>query len=113
MENNPTGVEELFEKVKDYVETTIDLFKLKAINKVSGLLSSLIASVILLLFGFMVIIFITVGLALLIGMWLGNAFWGFFIMAGIYIIAGLIIYAARRKILKEPISNVLIKELVD
>jgi hypothetical protein len=113
MENNPTSVEELFSKLKDYVETSIDLFKLKAINKVSGLLSTLIVSVILIMLLFLLIICITIGLALLIGMWLGHAFWGFFIMAAVYIIIGLVIYKSKNKILKEPISNTLIKELVD
>ncbi|MGN6530695.1 MAG: phage holin family protein [Ginsengibacter sp.] len=113
MENNPTSIEELFGKLKDYVETTIDLLKLKGINKVSGLLSTLIVSIILILLLFMVLICITVGLSLLLGMWLGHAFWGFFIMACIYIIIGLVLYKSKNKLLKEPISNTLIKELVD
>ncbi len=113
MENNPTSIEELFGKLKDYVETTIDLFKLKGINKVSGLLSTLIVSIILISLLFMVLICITVGLSLLIGMWLGHAFWGFFIMAGIYIIIGLVLFKSKNKLLKEPISNTFIKELVD
>lgn len=113
MENNPTSVEVLFNKLKDYIETTVDLFKLKGINKVSGLLSTIIVSVILILLLFLMLFCISIGLALLIGMWLGHAFWGFFIMAGIYIIIGLVMYKSKNKLLKEPISNKLIKELVD
>lgn len=113
MENNPTSVEVLFNKLKDYIETTIDLYKLKGINKVSGLLSTIIVSVILILLLFLMLVCITIGLALLIGMWLGHAFWGFFIMAAIYIIIGLVMYKSKNKLLKEPISNTLIKELVD
>jgi hypothetical protein len=113
MENNPTSVEELFSKLKDYVETTIDLFKLKGISKVSGLASTIIVSVILILLLFLVLFCISIGLALLIGMWLGHAFWGFFIMAAIYIIIGLVMFKSKNKLLKEPISNILIKQLVD
>ena len=47
MENKPTNVEELFEKLRDYADTRIDLFKLKSINKVSGFMSSVMASLIL------------------------------------------------------------------
>lgn len=113
MENDPTAVEELFYKLKDYVETTADLFKLKAINKVSGFTSTLIVSVVLIVLLFLILICISFGFALLIGVWLGQAFWGFFIMGILYLIIGLILFSKRNKILKEPISNKFIKELID
>jgi len=113
MENDPTSVEALFYKLKDYIETTIDLYKLKAINKVLGFTSTVIGSIILIVLLFLAMICISTGFALLIGVWLGNAYWGFFIMGALYIIIGLVLYAARKKILKEPISNKLIKELID
>jgi len=113
MENDPTAVEELFYKLKDYGETTVDLYKLKAINKVSGFTSNLIVLIVLIVLLFLILICISAGFALLIGVWLGQAFWGFFIMGVLYLIAGLILFANRRKILKEPISNKLLKELID
>ena len=113
MENGPTAVEELFYKLKDYGETTVDLYKLKAINKVSGFTSTLIVSVILIILLFLIMICVSVGFALLIGLWLGQAFWGFFVMGILYLIIGLILYSNRKKILKDPISNKFIKELID
>lgn len=113
MENDTTIVEELFYKLKDYGETTLDLYKLKAISKVSGIISGAITSVLLLVLFFLVLICISVGLSLLIGSWLGHVYWGFFIMTAIYIIIGLILFAGRKKYLKGPISDKLIKELID
>ena len=113
MEKETTTVEELFYKLKDYGDTRLDLFKLKAIQKVSSFLSTLIVSVILIILLLLVLICISVGFALLAGNWLGNAFLGFFIMAGIYIIIGFILYSTRKKVLKQPISDKLIKELLD
>lgn len=113
MENNLTNVEELFEKLKDYADTRYTLFKLKAINKVSGTLSKFISTVILIAILALVIVFLSVAVALLIGEWLGAAYWGFFIVAAIYIIIGLILYSARNKFLRDPISNKLLKELLD
>ncbi|MEO6894393.1 MAG: phage holin family protein [Ginsengibacter sp.] len=113
MENAPTAVEELFYKLKDYIETTADLFKLKAINKVSGFTSTLIVSIVLIILLFLIMICISFGFALLIGDWLGHAYWGFFIMGILYLIIGLILFSNRNKILKEPISNKFIKELID
>lgn len=113
MENKTTNVEDLFYKVKDYADTRIDLFKLKAISKVSGILSSIISGVVLVLLLLMVLICITIGLSLLIGSALGHAWLGFLIMAGVYVIIGLIIFMSRSKLLKTPISNKFIKSFVD
>lgn|SRR5690242_4546532 len=113
MQNDPTAVEELFYKLKDYAETTVDLFKLKAINKVSGFTSTLIVSIILIVLLFVILICLSVGFALLIGSWLGHAYWGFFIMGVLYIIIGLALFAGRKKLLKTPIANKFIKELID
>ena len=113
MENKTTNVEELFYKLKDYADTRIDLFKLKAISKVSGVLSSVISGVVLVLLFFMVLICITIGFALLIGNALGQIWLGFLIMAGIYIVIGLIMFMSRAKFIKTPISNKFIKEFVD
>ncbi len=113
MENKLTSVEELFYKLKEYGDTRLDLFKLKGINKISGFLSSLIVAVILVVILFLVLVCITIGAALLIGSLLGKAYYGFLIIAALYIIIGLILYSGRGKYLKKPISNKLIKELMD
>ncbi len=113
MENDPTAVEELFYKLKEYVETTVDLYKLKAINKITEYTTGIIVSIFLMALLFLVLICISTGFALLIGIWLGNAYWGFFIMGALYIIIGLALFAGRKKFLKEPISKKLIKELLD
>ena len=69
MESNPTNVEELFQKVKDYADVRINLFKLKAINKVSGFVSSFFTTVVMLIIFYIVFLCITIGLAL----WIGEA----------------------------------------
>ena len=113
MEKDTTIVEELFYKLKDYGETTLDLYKLKAISKVSGVISATITSVLLLVLFFLILICLSVGLSLLIGSWLNHVYWGFFIMTGAYVIIGLILLVGRKKILKAPIADKRIKELID
>ncbi|MEO6134232.1 MAG: phage holin family protein [Ginsengibacter sp.] len=113
MENKPTSVEELFLKLKEYGDTRLDLFRLKAINKVSAFFSSLVTSILLLVIFFLVLICLTIGVALYIGTFLGAPYYGFFIMGGIYLIIGLVFFYSKAKLLKTPISNKLIKELMD
>lgn len=113
MDSKPTNLEELFQKLKDYADVRLDLFKLKSVNKISGFMSTIISIVTLIaLFG-AVILCITIGVALLIGSWLGHSYYGFFIVGGIYLITGLVIYSRRDKLIKTKVSNKLIKELID
>lgn len=113
MEYKQTNVEELFYKLKEYGDTRLDLFKLKAINKVSGFLGTLITSIILVCLLLLILVCISVGLSILIGSAIGSMAGGFFIMAAIYMIIGLVLFSTRTKILKTPISNKLIKDLID
>ncbi len=113
MEDKPTGIEELFNKLKDYAETRLDLYKLMAINKVSGFFSTFVTMLILLMILFTVILCISIGAALLIGQWLGAASYGFFIIAGLYLIIGLVLYSMRGSIIRNSVSDKLIKEMVD
>ena len=113
MENQTTSVESLLEKIRNYVETRLDLLKLKAIDKSAGVLSAFVSMLIIILILFICIILLNVGLALLIGECLGKAWYGFFIMAGVNALAGLVLYLARNKWVKTPMSNSLIKNLLD
>lgn len=108
-----TSVEELFDKLRDYIDTTVDLFKLKSIKKVSGFLSTFTIAIILLGVSFLVLTLLSIGFALLIGAWLGKMYYGFFVMGGIFIIIGLVLYSRRKKWLKITISDKLIQELFD
>lgn len=113
MENKTTSVEELFIKLKEYGDTRLDLFKLKSINKISSFFSTLITSLILLIFLFLVLLCVTIGVALWLGFLLGKFYYGFFIVGGIYLIIGLVFFLSQGKLLKNPISNKLIKDLMD
>ncbi len=113
MENQATTVESLIDRVKSYVETRIDLLRLKAIDKSSSFLSLLITIIVVLLVGFIFFIFLNIGIALLLGEMLGKSYYGFFIVAGFYIIIGLVLFIFREKWIKAPIANSMIKKLME
>ncbi len=113
MESKPTNVEELFQKLKEYADTRLALFKLKGINKVSGFMSTVLTMLVLVLLLFAILFCITIGAALVIGAWVGKTYCGFFIVAGIYLIIVLVLYSMRGKLIKGPVSNKLIKELMN
>ena len=113
MENQSSPVESLIDRVKSYVETRIDLLRLKAIDKSSSFLSLLISMIVVILVSFISVIMISVGIALLLSELLGRSYYGFFIVGGFYLITGLVLFSLREKWLKKPIANSMIKKLME
>lgn len=113
MENQSGSIEALIERAKDYAETRIDLLKLKAIDKSSSGISLAVTMIVVILLGFIILLLLTIGIALLLGDLLGKSYYGFFIVAAFYIIAGLVMYSFREKWLKIPIANSMIKKLLE
>ena len=112
MENQPGSVEALFQKAGDYVDTRIELFKLKTIDKSSEIVSSLFAGIVITILIIFFLLLLNVGVALWIGGMLGRFYYGFFIVAGFYLVAALVLYIFRNKWLKAPISDSIIKKVV-
>lgn len=106
-------IESLFERAKDYAETRGDLFKLKAIRKTAEVGSSIISKVIIgSLFSIFLLMF-NFGVGFWLGEVLGSSYLGFFALAGFYLIVGIIVYANRKKILRSPIADSIIKKIND
>jgi hypothetical protein len=106
------NIESLFEMTGDYLETRIDLLKLKAVDRSSDVIASLISKLIVLCSLTIFVVLINIGLALLLGELMGRAYYGFFVVGGFYLIAGVIFYTMRRKWFKEPIADNIIKKLM-
>jgi len=112
MENEPiNNVESLFERAGDYLETRLDLWKLKATQKSSDIISSIASGFILILIAATFIMIVNIGIALLLGELMGKSYYGFFVLAAFYLIAGLIFKASKNKWVKDPVTNAIIKKV--
>src|SRR4051812_48779682 len=80
------NIESLFETIKDYGQTNIDLVKLKAADRASDIISSLVSNFLVLLALTMFIVILNIGIALLLGELLGKNYYGFFVLAAFYLI---------------------------
>lgn len=112
METPSQNLESLFANAGEYLETKAELWKLKLVDKTSSAVSSIVEKVILFFLGFLFFIFLNIGLALLIGYWLGHSFWGFFIIAAFYAIAGFLVHSLRDKLIKTPVANSIIEKFI-
>ena len=67
MDNIATNAEMLYEKAKSYTETSLELFKLNAIDKTADIVSSLISRLALVLVVAMFTLFVNIALSLFLG----------------------------------------------
>jgi hypothetical protein len=111
MEEKKNLIEELFDKAVAYTETSIELFKLKAIEKTSELVSNIAARMVLILVLAMFLFILSIGVALWLGDLLGVVYYGFFIVAAFYLVLALIVIllhpSIKKRITNSIISNIL------
>ena len=112
MEEQQVDIDNLLSDAGDYIETRTTLWKLKAIESLSDVSGELVSGMGMIVISSFVIIIFSIGIALLVGDWVGKSYYGFFIVGGIYTIIGLILYARRGQWLKEPFSNMLIRKIL-
>jgi hypothetical protein len=108
MESPTDQIELLFEKTKHYTQTSVELYKLKVIDKSADIISTLVARIAIGLFLVLFIITINIGIALWIGDALGKTYLGFLIVSGFYGLVSLVLYVMRDKWIKSPLRNSII-----
>lgn len=112
MENNE-HIEQLQDSLKKYLNTRYELAVLKASDKVS-LISSITASAIIVCVLVMLFVtFLSIAAGFYLSHVLGSHCLGFLAVACFYLVAGLIIFAARKSIIINPVRNKIIKEMFD
>lgn len=111
MENDNELSGSLLEKVEEYGKTSLELLRLKMVDKTSGTLSSFAPQIILSLFVGVFFILFNVGVSIWMGELLGKYYYGFFAVSGFYLVLSVIIYFNRRWI-KEKASDAIIKNMM-
>jgi hypothetical protein len=112
MENTPNILDPLMEKVEEYGKSSLELIKLKVVEKIATFVAIVYANVILFTILILFVAFFNIGLSLWIGTLLGEIYLGFFTVAAFYGLAGLIYYLFGMDILinkmKKRISALLL-----
>ncbi len=113
MENKISFMEPLIERAEEYAKTSIELFKLKALNKTAGVASELVSKILFVLVISFFFIMASIGMALWLGELLGKSYYGFFCVAGFYVILGGVVYFFMRKGVKNYISNSFVSYILN
>lgn len=111
MTDNATPIATLFERAEEYSKSTLELFKLNAIDKSADVISSLISRIAVLIMVALSILILNIGIALWVGKLLGESFYGFFIIGAFYTVVAILLHFFRHQWIKYPISNSIIKQI--
>ncbi|WP_211161637.1 hypothetical protein [Flavobacterium solisilvae] len=102
----------LIDKIEKYTNTSIDLIKLNAVEKSADVLSSLTSNIVIFIIFSMFTLFINIGVSLYIGKILNEHYLGFIIVSTLYLIIGTVVYFKRNKLMKIPLSNMIITKML-
>jgi Flp pilus assembly protein protease CpaA len=113
MEDKTKLIESLLESATDYGKTSVELIKLKVVDKTSDIVSTFIPNslVIILIASFM--LFFNLGLGFWLGEILGKIYYGFFVVAAFYGFLGIVLHLFMHNWIKRYISNSIIKKLLN
>lgn len=112
MTDSTTPIATLLDRAENYGKTTLNLFKLNAIDKSADVVSSLVSQLAVLMAVVFSVLIASIGLSLWIGKLLGDSFFGFFIIGGFYAVVAIILNVFRHQWIKYPVSNSIIKQML-
>jgi len=112
MEDKTNLLGSLFDIAADYGETSIELVKLKVLDKITDFASSLIPLFLTVIFVLAFLLFLNLGIAFWLGEILGKTFYGFLTVAGFYFVAATFIHLVLRKWIKRRVGDYLVKRLL-
>lgn len=113
MKNSTNSLNILLEKTGDYLETRMELLRLQAVSTTSDVTSSLLASFLILFFASITFLLLNIGVAMWIGDVTGKMHYGFFIVSGFYILLLLLFITLRKKLIKKPLHDMLVKKMLN
>lgn len=103
------SAEDLFARVTEYVEARWNMAVLQTADKTADIVSSVVAGLIVSVFGGLVLLFGSIALAWWIGESVGSVAAGFGYVALGYAVLTLILFLIRDKFIKIPVLNAFIK----
>lgn len=113
MEDQANLIESLIEKGEQYGKTSLELLKLKTLDKSADVTSSLVSWLIVVIFAVLFFLILNIGVALWLGDLLGKSYYGFFVVSGFYAVLALVFWIFRKQLIKKPINESIITQVLE
>ena len=112
MEERENTFGALLERAEEYGKTTLELVKLKTVEKLSDAISSFASRMIAIVFFVMFFILASIGLSVWLGELLGKTWLGFLLVAAFYGLIGIVMFFILHNPVKKQFSNIIIKQVL-
>ncbi len=106
-------LEDLTSHLKEYIQTTIALMKMKAAEKLSILIADATAFIIVLMAFAFFLAFASFSLAYYLSIQLGSQPSGFLIVAGIYLLIAIVIWLGKDRFIRRGILKAIISRIFE
>ena len=113
IETPANSIESLVECAEAYGKTSYELAKLRMLEKTNIVANQLVTKLIIIMVASVFVFTMSIAIALWMGDKLGKAYYGFFIVAGFYLIAGLVFHLFLKKWIRKPLSEFIIKQVLE
>jgi hypothetical protein len=113
MEEPKEMFESLIEKGEQYGKTTLELLKLKTADKSSDVVSTVISWMVVIAFAVIFFTIVNIGVALWLGKIMGESYLGFFAVGGFYAFLTIVFGIFRNRLIKKPLNNTIVKQILD
>lgn len=104
-------IEPLWERVEDYGKTSLELLKLKSVDKTSDVVSTLLPYLVVVIFSVIFLMFVNFGIAFWLGSMWDSVYLGFFAVAAFYGLCGIVVHFLLHDRIKERMRNTIINLL--
>ena len=111
MEHNTTTIEKLIEKAEIYSKTSLELLKYEAVYKSADIFSNLAVKLSITLVVVLFLLFINIGIALFLGSYLGETYYGFVVVGLAYLFISILLFIFKDEWIKHPVSNFIISKM--
>jgi len=113
MDDNAKLIESLLERAVEYGKTSLELAKLKALDKTSDVVSTVIPHAVVFVLFASFMLFFNLGLAFWLGSLLGQVYYGFILVAGFYGITAIVVHFFMHKWFKKLVCDYFIKQMLN
>jgi len=104
MEDQKFSFPGVIQKFKEYLKNTKNITVLKVVDKLSSLIATVITDSIMVIFGFFILLFLSIGLGFYFGELFDSNALGFLALAGVYILLVIILMVSKNSIEKGLIN---------
>ena len=106
-------IESLIAKGEQYGKTTLELLKLKTLDKSADVVSNLVSWLIVVIFAVLFFLVLNIGIALWLGELMGKSYYGFFVVSGFYALLAIVFAVFRKQLIKIPVNESIINQVLE